>query len=54
MRQDQDVMNQEALDRLEARLRRGIPKWEQEAFIEQVVPQLVAKLQKYLRFEPRS
>jgi hypothetical protein len=54
MTQDQQMIDQEALARLEDRLKRGIPKWEQAAFIEQVVPQLVAKLQKYLKFEPRS
>lgn len=36
-----------ALKQLEDRLRRGIPKWEQPYFIELVVPQLVARLQKY-------
>jgi len=36
-----------ALKQLEERLRRGIPKWEQSHFIEMVVPQLIARLQKY-------
>ena len=54
MTQDQHVIDQEALAHLEDRLKRGIPKWEQAVFIEQVVPQLVEKLQRYLKFEPRS
>ena len=54
MTQEQHVIDQETLNRLEDRLKRGIPKWEQAVFIEQVVPQLVAKLQRYLKFEPGS
>ncbi|MFQ5510483.1 MAG: hypothetical protein ACE5EO_01415 [Candidatus Krumholzibacteriia bacterium] len=53
MRQDRHVIDKEALNRLEDRLKRGIPKWEQSHFIEMVVPQLVATLQKYIKLEPR-
>jgi len=51
MAQDQYSLDNEALDHLEDRLKRGIPKWEQAVFIEQIVPILVAKLQGYLKFE---
>jgi hypothetical protein len=51
MAQDQYSLDHEALDHLEDRLKRGIPKWEQAVFIEQIVPMLVAKLQSYLKFE---
>jgi hypothetical protein len=54
MIRNQTSINQEALDRLADRLKRGIPKWEQAAFIEQIVPQLVARLQQYLKFDSRS
>lgn len=50
----QQTITQENLDQLADRLKRGIPKWEQAAFLEQVVPQLVAKLQQYLKFDARS
>ena len=54
MTQERHVIDEEALARLEDRLKRGIPKWEQADFIEMIVPQLVARLQKYLKFEIRS
>jgi len=54
MRPDENGIDQEDLNRLQDRLKRGIPKWEQAAFIEQVVPQLVAKLQEYFRFQPKT
>ena len=53
MSQDQAVLDRKDLQRLEERLRRGIPKWEQAHFIEMVVPQLVEKLQKYLKVDSR-
>ena len=40
MDQHDDVLDEEVLSRLEDRLKRGIPKWEQAHFIEQVVPLL--------------
>jgi hypothetical protein len=41
-----------ALNRLAERLeKRGIPKWEQAPFIEQIVPQLVAALLSYINGE---
>lgn len=52
MRQYDYMLDHEALNRLEDRLKRGIPKWEQSHFLEQVVPQLVAKLKRTL--EPKS
>ncbi len=53
MRQEARLIDKEDLNRLEDRLKRGIPKWEQSHFIELVVPQLVATLQKYIKLEPR-
>ena len=47
MGQAQLSIDKEVLKQLEDRLRRGIPKWEQATFIEMVVPQLIARLQKY-------
>lgn len=44
-------IDQTDLTCLEDRLRRGIPKWEQAYFIEQVVPQLVERLKAYLESE---
>jgi len=40
------------LDYIEERLNRGIPEWERAHFIELIVPQLLEKLRKYMRFEP--
>ena len=54
MTNERQGIDAEALNRLEDRLKRGIPKWEQADFIELIVPQLVAKLQKYLKFETRT
>ena len=51
MDQHDDVLDEEVLSRLEDRLKRGIPKWEQAHFIEQVVPLLVKKLRNYVRSE---
>ncbi len=53
MRQEERLIDKQALNHLEDRLKRGIPKWEQSHFIEMVVPQLIATLQKYIKFEPR-
>jgi len=54
MTEKRNQIDDEALDMLEDRLRRGIPKWEQADFIEQVVPMLIARLQGYVKFEPQS
>ena len=54
MSNEKPQIDQEALELLAQRLRRGIPKWEQADFIELVVPMLVARLQDYLRLEPHS
>lgn len=54
MNQNQHSIDQKALNMLEERLKRGIPKWEQGHFIEQVVPQLVARLKQYMDYQPRS
>ena len=51
MDQHDNVLDEEALSRLEDRLKRGIPQWEQAPFIEQVVPLLVKKLRNYVRSE---
>ena len=53
MRQDQAELDKKALEQLEERLRRGIPKWEQSHFIEMVVPQLVDRLQEYMEAQIR-
>ncbi len=45
------TFDQESLNLLQDRLKRGIPKWEQEAFIEYVVPHLVETLRTCLQFE---
>ena len=49
MTQRRNVIDNETLNQLEARLRRGIPAWEHADFIEVVVPQLVDNLRRYLK-----
>lgn len=46
-----ETFDKESLNLLQDRLRRGIPKWEQEAFIEYVVPHLVETLRMCMHFE---
>lgn len=48
------LINQHDLERLAERMQRGIPEWERGHFIETVVPQLVARLQEYIRLEAQS
>ena len=51
MTDDHQTFDKESLNLLQDRLKRGIPKWEQEAFIEHVVPHLVETLRSCLHFE---
>ena len=51
MNDSDHTFDQESLNLLQDRLKRGIPKWEQEAFIEHVVPHLVETLRSCLHFE---
>jgi hypothetical protein len=54
MSHNHSVLDRDTLDRLEIRLKRGIPKWEQTHFIEQIVPMLVERLKDYIEHEPKS
>jgi hypothetical protein len=51
MNSEGHTIDERSLEQLEDRLKRGIPKWEQAHFIEQVVPILVAKLRDYIESE---
>ena len=50
----QRTIDHRTLRSLEERLKRGIPKWEQEHFIEQVVPQLLEDLRAYMELDINS
>ena len=51
MTHEEGSIDQQSLNSLEDRLRRGIPKWEQSAFIEMGVPILVEQLQSYMKID---
>ncbi len=51
MNSEDHALDPKSLEQLENRLKRGIPKWEQAHFIEQVVPLLVARLRDYIEDE---
>lgn len=54
MSRNNSLLDRQTLDRLESRLKRGIPKWEQAYFIEQIVPLLVERLKDYIEPDPKS
>lgn len=54
MNTDAKKIDQDTLDQLEERLKRGIPNWEQGHFIEMVVPQLVARLKAYMTVDAKA